>query len=144
MNKAQRDDLLGLLREQMKIVDLLELQHHRIAKAAVDAGLGGFGGSLHSVRRMVEILRRKLRLPTPAQKRVLRVLVNTRKAITCEAIAFENTKDGQSIPARSTHDVLGKLKRRELVESCGGMSWHMYQGKWRLTKAGRAFTKAFC
>lgn len=150
MNKEQRDEILQLVREQTKIVDLLETQQHRINRATVKAGIGS-AGNLHSVRRAVASMRAKVALPTGAQRRVLRVLSKTRKAITTEAIAKIRIADarirGDSNyllrQTRGASTVLVTLERRALVESCGPR-WSLRSSKWRLTKAGRAYVKAFC
>lgn len=136
MNKEQRKEILDLLKEQIKIVEVMEAQQRRIHTACFEAGIQDIPSKFFSLKRAIDRVRSKVKLPTKAQKEVLRDLSKKRKPATVQSLSEYRS-------AKIICGILHKLGQRGLV-MCTGNRWNLYLGKWKLTKAGKAFVKDFC
>ena len=136
MNREQRTELQKLLTEQMKIVELMEIQQRRIAAVARAAGLRGFGGGkLWSMRRAVNTLRDRLKMPTEPQKRVLRFMAEWRIMCSPEKIS-ESTDTARTNVKR----MIRRFRELGLIVD----TQHILSDDVKLSKHGARYVKTFC
>lgn len=136
MNREQRAELQKLLTEQMKIVELMEIQQRRIGMLAASLGLRGFGGGkLWSMRRAVNTLRDRLKLPTEPQKRVLRFLAKRRVMCSPESIAAST-----DIAQQPVRCMIRRFRELGLIVDAK----QLVSSNVKLSKHGARYIEAFC